>query len=152
MGSSAWSSDALGELCSPLSGREFLSDVFERAPRLFAQPRAAASIRALVTLEDMLSTMTMLSPVDRIPGAAPNTLGAPGSGADAGASLLVFKDLCALQPGTAECPSAGEAYLNGGSLVVNHADACLVRVNELCRALSAANPPVPHVFANVYAT
>ena len=40
------------QLCSPLSGREFLASVFEKAPRVFAQPAAAAAIRELVSWED----------------------------------------------------------------------------------------------------
>ena len=37
--------DVLAQLCSPLSGHEFLRTVFEKEPRLFAQPSAAEAIR-----------------------------------------------------------------------------------------------------------
>merc|ERR1719198_38109 len=40
--------------------------VFEKAPRAFAQPRAAAAIRELVSWEDLLTMCEMLSDSDRI--------------------------------------------------------------------------------------
>ena len=163
--------DVLAQLCSPLSGHEFLRTVFEKEPRLFAQPSAAEAIRGLVSWEDVLAMCAMLSSADGVTrqaarggaGAAAAPAAPAGAGADAGASLLVFREQCATQTGTPECPSAADAYLDGASIVVNHADACLEKVNGLCRRLAtppdataaaatAAAPRVPHAFANVYAT
>ena len=122
--------DVLGQLVSPLDGPAFLRDVFEKAPRVFTQPRAAGAIRRLVSWDGLLGTVAMLSRADRpktaaaaaAPGAMKPTTTSAGAlpvpssasadieaglppsgcgggiGAEAGASLLVFKVLFTAPP------------------------------------------------------
>lgn len=63
----------------------------------------------------------------------------------AGNDALVLKE----QHPTRAYPSVAAAYLDGCSIIVNHAEQTSAGVAELCRALRA---DVPHCFGNLYVT
>ena len=60
--------------------------------------------------------------------------------------VLCLKD----QHPTTEYPSPAAAYLDGASLIVNHAEVASTGVAALCRALRADD--FPHAFGNLYVT
>jgi hypothetical protein len=69
----------------------------------------------------------------------------PRDGGGSAASVLCFKD----QHPTAAYSSPAAAYLDGCSLVVNHAEAASDGVARLCRRLRES---FPHAFGNLYLT
>ena len=102
----------------------FFSQHWEVAPLVCRGSGSRGALDAMPTWEDLLSVL--------------DTAASTGS-------LIVLKD----QHPTQEHESAAAAYLDGSSLIVNHAERCSAGVYALCAALRR---DVPHAFANMYLT
>jgi hypothetical protein len=102
----------------------FFSQHWEVAPLVCRGSGSRGALDAMPTWEDLLGVL--------------------GTAASTG-SLIVLKD----QHPTQEHDSAAAAYLDGSSLIVNHAERCSAGVHALCAAL---RHDVPHAFANMYLT
>ena len=102
----------------------FFSQHWEVAPLVGRGSGSRGALDAMPTWEDLLSVL--------------DTAASTGS-------LIVLKD----QHPTQEHESAAAAYLDGSSLIVNHAERCSAGVYALCAALRR---DVPHAFANMYLT